>query len=182
MERIPITHLIAYLLSALLGACIMCIIIWNIPQQVQYERQIAEISETVLQERQLPVALDEYTQEVCRLYDVDPKLVYAIMHTKGFDPANNQVGDDGITRYGLMSIHPDLIGKSKEQFGFGLDVVESAYSNVMYGVSRLKWAVDGNESIEGALMAYYYTKPVAVKMWKQGIKTTDWVEEVKGEL
>jgi hypothetical protein len=160
----------------------MCIVIWNIPQQVQYERQIIEISETVLHERQLPAALDEYTQEVCRLYDVDLELVYAIMHTKGYDPANNQIGDDGITRYGLMSIHPDLIGKSKEQFGFGLDVVESAYSNVMYGVSRLKWAVDGNESIEGALMAYYYTKPVAVKMWKQGIRTTDWVERVKGEL
>ena len=182
MEKIPITHLIAYLLSALLGACIMCIVIWNIPQQVQYERQIAEIPETVLQERQLPMALDEYTQEVCQLYDVELELVYAIMSTKGYDPANNQVGDDGITRYGLMSIHPDLIGKSKEQFGFGLDVVESAYSNVMYGVSRLKWAVDGNESIEGALMAYYYTKPVAVKMWKQGVKTTGWVEMVKGEL
>jgi hypothetical protein len=182
MERIPITQLIAYLLSALLGAYIMCIVIWNIPQQVQHERQIAEIPEIVLHERQLPVALDEYTQEVCRLYDVDPELVYAIMYTKGFDPANNDVGDDGITRYGLMSIHPDLIGKSKEQFGFGLDVVESAYSNVMYGVSRLKWAVDGNASIEGALMAYYYTKPAALEMWKQGIKTTDWVESVKGEL
>ena len=178
MEKIPITHLIAYLLSALLGACIMCIVIWNIPQQVQHERQIAEIPETVLQERQLPQALDEYTQEVCRLYDVDPELVYAIMYTKGFDPANNQVGDDGITRYGLMSIHPDLIGKSKEQFGFRLDVVESAYSNVMYGVSRLKWAVDGNESIEGALMAYYYTVPEAQKMWAKGVKGTEWTREV----
>ena len=182
MKKIPITHAITYLLSALLGAYFMCVVVWNTPIQVQHERQIAEISETVLQERQLPVALDEYTQEVCRLYDVDPELVYAIMYTKGFDPSNNQIGDDGITRYGLMSIHPDLIGKAKKQFGFRLDVVESAYSNVMYGVSRLEWALSNNESIEGALMVYYYTQPKAQEMWKQGIKTTDWVEAVKGAM
>lgn len=44
-----------------------------------------------------------------------------------YDPTHNSMAEDGIPRYGLMSIHPDLIGKSKTQFDWRLDVVESSY-------------------------------------------------------
>ena len=38
---------------------------------------------------------------------------------------------------------------------------------------------ENNETIEGALMVYIYTKPQAQEMWEQGVKTTEWVEAVK---
>ena len=139
-------------------------------------------TEAVPEDMELSPVLSALTDELCDLYDVDKDLVYAVMSTADYDPTHNSMAEDGIPRYGLMSIHPDLIGKSKTQFDWRLDVVESSYSNLAYGVYRLAWALSDNESLEGALMSYYYTKPVALEMWKQGIKTTDWVEEVKGEL
>lgn len=39
-------------------------------------------------------------------------------------------------------------------------------------------AMKFNETIEGALMVYIYTKPQAQEMWGQGIKTTDWVNGI----
>ena len=63
--------------------------------------------------------------------------------------------------------------------GDGCGVVESVKANVVVGIGRLKWCMENNQSVEGALMVYIYQGPQAQEMWGQGIKTTDWVEAVK---
>lgn len=117
-------------------------------------------------------ALNEVIKEECYKNDVPIELVYAIINTN-LPPMD-------VPRYGIMQLHPDLLKKYKDRFA--VSVVESQYSNVVAGIERLAWALNKNETIEGALMVYYYTQPKAQEMWKRGIKTTDWVEEVKGEL
>ena len=57
-------------------------------------------------------------------------------------------------------------------------MVESVKANVVVGIGRLKWCMENNQSVEGALMVYIYTKPQAQEMWKRDIKTTDWVNAV----
>lgn len=103
------------------------------------------------------ISFEEVIAEECKRQGVDEQLVNAIMYSG--DPA------DGVERIGLMKLHPDL---NKEEF-----------INISHGVSRLKWCLDKNKSIDGALMVYIYTKPIAQEMWKEGIRTTMWVENVK---
>ena len=57
-------------------------------------------------------------------------------------------------------------------------MVESVKANVVVGIGRLKWCMENNQSVEGALMVYIY-KPQAQEMWGKGGKTTEWVEAVK---
>lgn len=138
--------------------------------------EITEIHEGEVKETQVVLgkAIKEMIKTECKRQGVDIELVYAII--------NSEEVNDGTPRYGIMKLHPDLIKKYDANYRDGVGVVESIYSNMESGVKRLKWATENNETIEDALMVYIYTKPIAQKMWKQGIKTTDWVEMVKGEL
>lgn len=138
-------------------------------------------TEGYAQEGELSKALTIFTKDYCSYYKVDLDLVYAIMSTVNYDTTAYGKGEDNEIHYGVMSINALLISDSRKYVG-KVDIVESAYSNIAYGIIRLEWALENNDSLEGALMAYYHTQPVARKMWAKGVKTTEWVEQVKGAM
>lgn len=139
---------------------------------------IVESAEQVAVEERVEVDLGKAIRQVieteCERQNVDINLVYAIIYSD--DVA------DGTPRYGIMRIHPDLLSKYDAMMGKGPGVVESIYSNAVAGITRLNWALKNNSTIEGALMAYIYTKPIAQEMWKEGVSTTNWVESVKENM
>jgi hypothetical protein len=153
---------------------------FEIQQIIQQQPEVATTDTIVIRNEsgELSKALTQYTIDVCKLYDLDPNWMFAIMATNEFNPDKTLVADDGITRYGICSIHPDIIGTAKEKFDFKVDLVESAYSNIFVGIDRLAWALEKNDSVQGALMVYFYTKPEAQKLWNKNIRTTEWVETV----
>ena len=117
------------------------------------------------------VLLSELIEAECERVGVNKNIVYAII--------NSAYPKDNIPRYGLMKIHGDLIEKYNVNWSDGEGVVESVKANVVVGIGRLKWCMENNQSVEGALMVYIYTKPQAQEMWAKGTKTTEWVEAVK---
>lgn len=119
-------------------------------------------------------AIKEVIKTECKRQGVDINLVYAIINSP-------EVGD-GIERIGVMKLHPDLREKYDKSYHKDVGIRESIYSNAVKGIERIKWVTENNETLEGALMCYIYTKPQAQEMWGQGIKTTEWVENVKEEL
>ena len=119
------------------------------------------------------VLLSELIEAECERVGVNKNIVYAII---------NSPYPDSEPRYGLMKIHGDLIEKYNVNWSDGEGVVESVKANVVVGIGRLKWCMENNQSVEGALMVYIYTKPQAQEMWAKGTKTTKWVESVKEEL
>jgi len=157
------------IISSRLGNIGNTTIHYNEPTQLTTSGGI-ETSQTV----ELGKAIKEVIRVECAIRNVDANLVYAII--------NSQPPDDGIPRYGVMKIHPELIKKYDADYGEDVGVVDSIYSNVVAGVERLEWCLDNNASIEGALMVYIYTQPEAKKMWEMGIRSTDWVDAVKGEI
>jgi hypothetical protein len=137
--------------------------------------EIQEITENTLENSVvLGKAIKEMIKTECKRDKVDINLVYAIINSS--DPGDN------IPRYGIMKLHPDLIKKYDVNYREGVGVVDSIYSNMESGIKRLAWCMENNETLEGALMVYIYTKPQAQDMWAQGKKTTDWVEGVKESL
>ena len=155
---------------------VLIIAVMGLEQTTYNITEITEIHEGEVKDTQVVLgkAIKEMIKTECKRQRVDIELVYAIINSD--DP------DDGLPRYGIMKLHPELIKKYDANYRDGVGVVESIYSNMESGVKRLKWATENNETIESALMVYIYTKPIAQKMWADGIKTTKWVEEVKGEL
>lgn len=117
--------------------------------------------------------LSSIIENECDRQNVDIELVYEII--------NSPQPNDGVVRYGLMKIHEDLVEKYNVNWSDGEGVIENVEANILSGIGRLKWAKANNASFEGMMMVYIYTKPEAQKMWADGIKTTKWVEEVKGE-
>ncbi len=134
---------------------------------------IEEVEEHTINPQIENVLLSELIEAECERVGVNIEIVYAII---------NSPYPDSEPRYGLMKIHGDLIDKYNVNWSDGEGVVESVKANVVVGIGRLKWCMENNSSLEGALMVYIYTKPQAQEMWSNGIKTTEWVENVKEEL
>ena len=132
---------------------------------------VEEVEEHTINPQIENVLLSELIEAECERVGVNIEIVYAII--------NSSYPKDNIPRYGLMKIHGDLIEKYNVNWADGKGVVESHKANVIVGIGRLKWCMENNKSVEGALMVYIYTKPQAQEMWGQGIKTTEWVENVK---
>jgi hypothetical protein len=155
---------------------VLIIAVMGLEQTTYNITEITEIHEGEVKDTQVVLgkAVKEMIKTECKRQGVDIELVYAII--------NSEEVNDGTPRYGIMKLHPDLIKKYDANYRDGVGVVESIYSNMESGVKRLKWATENNETIESALMVYIYTKPEAAKMWADGIKTTMWVEEVKGVM
>ena len=134
---------------------------------------IEEVEEHTINPQIENVLLSELIEAECERVGVNKNIVYAII---------NSPYPDSEPRYGLMKIHGDLIDKYNVNWSDGCGVVESVKANVVVGIGRLKWCMENNQSVEGALMVYIYTKPQAQEMWKRDIKTTDWVNAVMEEL
>lgn len=144
------------------------------PEVIAEEQELEGGVELQSYQFELSKTLQSVIEFQCNRYEVDPQLVYAVIFS-------GPPTEDGLPRFGIMKLHPDLVSKYDAKYTQGVGVVESVYSNVECGVERLAWALENNATLEGALMAYIYTKPKAQEMWRQGVRTTDWVESVKGE-
>jgi len=120
----------------------------------------------------------QHIEDVCKEWGVDKELALAYIETvSGNNPQlvtrvdTSGDGNPDIVRYGLFQLHSDLIAKYD-------NVVESAWGNAYAGIERLAWALEDNGSLQGALMAHYYTKPVAQDMWRAGVKSTDVIDDI----
>jgi len=118
----------------------------------------------------LPKALERAIEYDCTYYGVDRDLVYAYIETVSHNDTSLVTRQDGQVYYGAFQLNASLIGKYRK--AGSLDIAESCYSNCSAGIQRLKWALDSNESMQGALMSCYYTQPVARKMWVNGVRST----------
>lgn len=147
-------------------------IIYNITEAMPQNMPSAAVEQKTTDT--LGKAIKETIHNECVRQKVDENLVYAIINS----PLPTE---DAFTRSGIMKIHPDLVDKyNKQESGPG--VLESIYSNAVAGIGRLAWALENNNTLDGTLMVYIYTKPQAQEMWSKGTKTTKWVESVKEEL
>jgi len=131
-----------------------------------------EVSEPVEVEQvlNLPKALERSIEYDCVYYGVDRELVYAYIETVSHNDIRLVSRIDGEVYYGAFQLNSRLINKYRKDNS--PDIVESAYSNCSIGIQRLKWALDNNESMQGALMSCYYTQPIARKMWVNGVRST----------
>ena len=161
-----ITALLIALIVGGMGNEPQTLVTYNIDETTVYADS-PEVVATVT----LGKAIKEVIKTECKRQDVDINLVYAIINSP-------EVGD-GIPRIGVMKIHPDLREKYDKSYHKDVGIRESIYSNAVKGIERIKWVTENNETLEGALMCYIYTKPKAQEMWSKGIRTTEWVEAVK---
>jgi len=130
----------------------------------------APAPEEVTQVHELPKALARSIEYDCAYYGVDRELVYAYIEVVSHNDVSLVTRQDGQVYYGAFQLNSKLIEKYRKTDR--LDIVESCYSNCSAGVQRLAWALDNNESLQGALMSCYYTQPIARKVWLNGIHST----------
>lgn len=133
---------------------------------------------TEVQVNGLSQGMSQYISDVCKDFGVNEELALAYIETvSGNNPQlvtrvdTSGDGNPDIVRYGLFQLHSDLLAKYD-------NVVESAWGNAYAGIERLAWALEDNGSLQGALMAHYYTKPVAQEMWRAGVKSTDIIDAI----
>ena len=138
-----------------------------------------EVSEPVEVEQvlNLPKALVRSIEYDCTYYGVDRELVYSYIEVVSHNDIRLVSRIDGEVYYGAFQLNSKLIEKYRKDNS--PDIVESAYSNCSAGVQRLKWALDNNESMQGALMSCYYTQPIARKMWVNGIHSTPLTRQIE---
>ena len=137
----------------------------------------APAPEEVARVHELPKALERSVEYDCAYYGVDRELVYAYIEVVSHNDIRLVSRLDGEVYYGAFQLHSSLINKYRKENS--PDIVESAYSNCSAGVQRLKWALDNNESMQGALMSCYYTQPIARKMWVNGIHSTPLTRQIE---
>lgn len=111
-------------------------------------------SEEVVTRSYYDVPLDHDLQDhifyLCEMYDVDPKIVIAMIRKES--TYNSQcIGDNG-NSYGLMQIQPMWHQKRMNELGC-VDLL-NPYQNVQVGIDYLAEMLEWGGSIEWALMAY----------------------------
>lgn len=94
--------------------------------------------------------LQDYIFGLCEQYDVDPKIVIAMIRKEStYNP--ECIGDDGHA-FGLMQIQPQWHQERMNALGC-VDLL-NPYQNVWVGIDYLAEMLDWGGSIEWALMAY----------------------------
>lgn len=119
--------------------------------------------------------VQEYILELCNQYEMDPVLVLAVMHVETrFDPAAvSKTGD-----YGLMQINKVNHEGYRKILGITdfLDAKQGALAGIyMLWDLREHYGCDTENKI---LMAYNRGIGGAKKLWKQGIYSNTYTEEV----
>lgn len=151
------------------------------PEPVQSEpvQSEPEPQSDALMDRVYDVPLDgdvqEYILELCDQYDMDPVLVLAMMYVETrFDPAAvSKTGD-----YGLMQINKVNHEGYRKILGITdfLDAKQGALAGIyMLWDLREHYGCDTENKI---LMAYNRGIGGAKKLWKQGIYSNTYTEEV----
>ena len=122
----------------------------------------------------LDADLQQYTAEMCDLYEVPLELAYAVMQVEsGFTPAaRSSTGD-----YGLMQINSINAGWLKDELGI-TDLLD-ARQNIQAGCYMLGMYLSEYEgNVNCALMAYNLGATGAKKAWSAGTYSTAYTDKV----
>ena len=122
----------------------------------------------------LDADLQQYTAEMCDLYEVPLELAYAVMQVEsGFTPAaHSSTGD-----YGLMQINSINAGWLKDELGI-TDLLD-ARQNIQAGCYMLGMYLSEYEgNVNCALMAYNLGTAGAKKAWSAGTYSTAYTDKV----
>ena len=193
MVRFYIEKIKPYLLKVPWFKCIIVLILMIIssnisyiakyyPQNLEYQAIYYDsYEETETLNTSMPRASQEAVVNYCKIYGVDERLAFAVIEVQSHGNPD-YISTDRL-RYGYFGVHIDHLERFRRIFpNVELDYRMSAYSNIMYGVYRLKEVTDNNESLEGALMVFELGGKEAMRLWAQGVKTTEFVEKVKEQM
>ena len=122
----------------------------------------------------LDTNLQQYTAEMCDLYEVPLELAYAVMQVEsGYTvSATSSTGD-----YGLMQINSINAGWLKDELGV-TDLLD-ACQNIKAGCYMLgSYLALYDGDINRTMMAYNLGKSGAEKAWNAGIRSTAYTDKV----
>lgn len=129
-------------------------------------------------EQKLGKELTDYTIKVCKNYQVDPKLIFAIMEKE-----SNYVVDviSSSNDYGLMQIN--VINHQRLKKELKIDNLLDAKSNIFAGVYMIA-GIQGNnyDSLHKVLMVYNQGGASAKRSWSNGITSTDYSRNVINKM
>lgn len=118
-------------------------------------------------------SLQRYIYEICADENVPVTLVMAMIeHESGFDPEAVSPTDD----YGLMQINAVNHEWLKEEYRCA-DMM-NPYQNVFCGISIISSYIDKYGELDKALMAYNMGNYGAQKVWKNGVTSIAYSEEI----
>lgn len=114
-----------------------------------------------------PLEYSEYVEEAAKKYDLDPALIYGVIHTESrFNPdAGSSVGARG-----LMQIMPEtfdwLMEKRGEKGKYTADDLYDPEVNIDYGCYLLRYFLD-----------YYGNEQCAVAAYNAGFEVSNWLDD-----
>lgn len=119
--------------------------------------------------------LQEYTQTLCRIYEVDYKLALAVMSVESdFRPNLISRTND----YGIMQINK--VNHKRLKGALGITDFLDPYQNILAGVAMLS-ELNGYSTTQ-ALMIYNCGANGAKNLWKKGIKKTAYTDKVQARM
>jgi soluble lytic murein transglycosylase-like protein len=121
--------------------------------------------------------LQDYIRTLCKEKDVPMDLVIAQIQVESNFRADC-VSDTN--DYGLMQINKINHGWLKEKYGI-TDFLDP-YQNVLCGINILSGHLRNCGNLEKALMSYNMGTVGADNLWKQGIRTTKYVQKIKSVM
>lgn len=114
-----------------------------------------------------PLNYSEYVEEAAKKYDLDPALIYGVIHTESrFNPnAGSSVGARG-----LMQLMPEtfdwLMEKRGEKGKYTADDLYDPEVNIDYGCYLLRYFLD-----------YYGNEQCAVAAYNAGFEVSNWLDD-----
>lgn len=119
--------------------------------------------------------LQEYTQTLCRIYEVDYKLALAVMSVESdFRPNLISRTND----YGIMQINK--VNHKRLKGALGITDFLDPYQNILAGVAMLS-ELNGYSTTQ-ALMIYNCGASGAKNLWEKGIKKTAYTDKVQARM
>lgn len=121
--------------------------------------------------------LQEYVQDICKEYNIDHKLVLALIGCE------SEYKADAISKtsdYGLMQINKCNFKHIKEEFG-DIDFL-NAKDNILAGIYMLSLVKDYAKNNNELLMCYNLGVNGAKTKWKKGIYSNTYTEKVQERI
>lgn len=145
---------------------------FNVGKQEGAESDLSVEQEPITYNIPLSVELQMYTVDICRQYNIDPALIFAIMFIEtNYNPNINL--PDGV---GIMAIHPMNLPELKNKINIA-DLTDPE-QNIKAGCYYLSQYLMTYQNIEHALIAYNCGGVGANKLIAQGINSTTYSRKV----
>lgn len=118
----------------------------------------------------LEQSLQNHIVELCKIYNVPPSLVFAVIEQESsYNPNALNYSEDC---FGLMQIHECNFTT------YNLDEPYNAFENVRVGITILSELLNKYEDVNKALMAYNCGEYGARRLWNKGITSNSYSRSV----